>query len=241
VRISIRFALVVVFVRFALVSIRERNPNEALNEFPEDWCRNGGDIGRHDCFCGASCRSGTNAGASCAQYSTLQNAVPSTQAYESIVVSWSDQLTSDLQSEATAVSNNNQSAVSTYANAILNDSNNVSNYLTADLGWMNSVTYEYRLLQSEEPTSNYAKAEFPESTTLDNEALLAYGTAEAYSAAASQLPGSGTSLLWGLTCLGAAIIGVAGGPVTEALDLSVAEAIAAAAGYVGVGCGLEAL
>jgi hypothetical protein len=174
-----------------------------------------------------------------AQYSALQNAVQSTQAYEGIVVSWSDGLTSDLQSEASAVSSGNKANEKSYASAIVNDSAIVSNDLSATLGWMNSVTYEYQLLRSEESTSIYAREEFPSATTLDDEAILAYNEAESYAAAASSLPSGGS--IWGLVCLGIAILAVPGAIDTAGLSEVAAESVQWALGVSGVSCALSAV
>jgi hypothetical protein len=179
-----------------------------------------------------------------AQFATLQNAVQSTQAYSSITGGWSGQEQSDLQSEANAIRSGNQSSERNYASAINNDSANVSNAMTGTLGWMNSVRYEYNLLKSEESSSvpgyQYARAEFPAATTLDNEALLAYGVAQSYFASQASLPPSGSGL-WGLICLGTFVIGTVGAFYTGGLDAPAAESISRVIAALGVGCRLTGL
>ena len=177
------------------------------------------------------------------QFAALQNAVQSTQAYSSMTGSASSSEQSDLVSENNAISSGNQASARSYASSINNDSANVSNSLAGTLGWMNSVTYEYQLLQSEESSSvpgyEYARAEFPEATTLDSEALLAYNVAHSYFASQGSLPPSGSGL-WGLACLGISVIGLAGAYYPGGLDMEPALSIEKAIGWAGVGCSVFA-
>ncbi len=175
-----------------------------------------------------------------AQFAALQNAVQSTQAYAGITDSEASALQSALQGESSAVANRNSSQESTYASDIANDSPTTYNDLQSTLAWMNSTTYEYQLLVSEESSSQYARGEFPEATVLDNEALAAYGGAKSYVAAASSLPSGGNGL-FGLLCATIAIIGYAGAPDSAGLSEAAAQALQSAIQLTGVGCAIAAL
>lgn len=173
------------------------------------------------------------------QFTALQNAVQSTQAYSSITGSWSSSEQSDLGSEVNAIRNGNTTSSKNYASSVDNDSLNESNAMSGTTGWMNSVTYEYQLLQSEESSSvvgyQYARAEFPAATTLDTEAIQAYNIAEAYFASQSTLPAT-SSGLWGLFCAGVAAIALASAFYTGGVDAPEATSLVKAIALSGTAC-----
>lgn len=175
-----------------------------------------------------------------AQFAAMENAEQSTLVYSGMVQSWSNQLQSDLRSEASAVSAKNKSNEAKYASAIETDSNNASGYLNAAHGWLNSASYELGLIKSEMSTNAYAKIDYPSSQTLENESIVAYDVAQEVFAADSSLPSGGDGL-WGLFCAGTAIIGLTGAPESVGLSEAAAAAVQYAARLIGVGCALSAL
>jgi len=174
-----------------------------------------------------------------AQYASLSNAVQSTEAYAGITENWLSSEQSDVQSEVTALQSGNTPNARTYANSVDADANNVSNYLSSTLGWMNSAQYEYQLLCSEAWGTGagylYARAEMPEAKVIYDDAMLAYNQAEGAAASASSLPQSNLGA-WGLVCLGVTVIGTAGAFFAGGLSGAAAVTVSRAIALSGVGC-----